>query len=321
MRIRDYESSFADDIVAYLAFKKNMGVESNSREWHLWKFDSYCAERDLTEFNKETVEGWVLFRREGCSQNHLSWMSFIRDFGRYLRISGKRPDAYVLSDEFKSRFYRPTPYLLSQDEIEAFFTAASKLKMASPWEWEARCFFGLMHSLGLRTCETRRLNTTDVNINERFIDIIWSKGSRSRRLYITDEVAAMLAACDARNQEAFGSGPRPFFISATGNRVCNCTTGVVFKRIWEAAGLSVSQGGRKPRPYSFRHHFAYASIERWASEGTDIEAMLPYLARYMGHATFDSTYYYVHTSPDFMSGYANNIKALESLLPEVDFDG
>lgn len=32
--------------------------------------------------------------------------------------------------------------------------------------------------------------------------------------------------------------------------------------------------------------------------------MLPYLARYMGHATFDSTYYYIHTSPDFMDAYS-----------------
>ena len=33
--------------------------------------------------------------------------------------------------------------------------------------------------------------------------------------------------------------------------------------------------------------------------------MLPYLSRYMGHATFDSTYYYIHTSPDFMDTYAD----------------
>ena len=28
--------------------------------------------------------------------------------------------------------------------------------------------------------------------------------------------------------------------------------------------------------------------------------MLSYLSRYMGHAGFESTFYYVHTSPDFM---------------------
>ena len=48
--------------------------------------------------------------------------------------------------------------------------------------------------------------------------------------------------------------------------------------------------------------------------------MLPYLARYMGHATFDSTYYYVHTSPDFMAGFAGEVASIDSLLPEVGFD-
>ena len=28
-------------------------------------------------------------------------------------------------------------------------------------------------------------------------------------------------------------------------------------------------------------------------------AMLPYLARYMGHADIESSFYYIHTSPEF----------------------
>ena len=50
-------------------------------------------------------------------------------------------------------------------------------------------------------------------------------------------------------------------------------------------------------------------------------AMLPYLARYMGHATFDSTYYYVNTSPDFMARFPGEVASIDSLLPEVGFDG
>ena len=45
----------------------------------------------------------------------------------------------------------------------------------------------------------------------------------------------------------------------------------------------------------------------------------PYLSRYMGHATFDSTYYYVHTSPDFMATYADITRQRQSLLPQVGF--
>jgi len=38
-----------------------------------------------------------------------------------------------------------------------------------------------------------------------------------------------------------------------------------------------------------------------------------------GHATFDSTYYYVHTSPDFMAAYADITRQRQSLLPQVGF--
>ena len=55
-------------------------------------------------------------------------------------------------------------------------------------------------------------------------------------------------------------------------------------------------------------------------QGNDVAAMLPYLSRYMGHATFDSTYYYyVHTSPDFIDSYAEITRQSQSLLPEVGF--
>ena len=47
--------------------------------------------------------------------------------------------------------------------------------------------------------------------------------------------------------------------------------------------------------------------------------MLPYLSRYMGHASFDSTCYYIHTSPDFMAAYAQITQDSQALLPEVGF--
>jgi len=55
-------------------------------------------------------------------------------------------------------------------------------------------------------------------------------------------------------------------------------------------------------------------------QGTDVTAMLPYLARYMGHAGIESTYYYIHTSPDFMDAYADITGQRQSLLPEVGFE-
>ena len=56
------------------------------------------------------------------------------------------------------------------------------------------------------------------------------------------------------------------------------------------------------------------------SQGSDVAAMLPYLSRLHGACNFDSTYYYIHTSPDFMGSYADFTGKSRSLLPEVGFE-
>jgi hypothetical protein len=111
-----FTSAFAAELDAYLAFKANMGFTGASRIWYLKQFDAYCAEHGRTVFDKETVEGWVGVQLQR-SGRYRSWMSYIRDVGRWMTMSGI-PDAYVLSDRWKAPFVAAHPYLLSQNEIE-----------------------------------------------------------------------------------------------------------------------------------------------------------------------------------------------------------
>lgn len=312
-----FTSAFAADLDRYLAFKKQMGFYGHSRIVYLRRFDAYCTRLGRTVFDRATVEGWVTDQLQR-SGTHRSWMSYIRDFGRWLHAHGNS-DAYVLSDQWKASFIRPRPYLLTTDEIERFFTAGARLHAQSPWAWQAVAFFTLMHSCGIRTVEARRLLTSQVDLDDGSLDIVAAKGRRSRRLPLTDDVAAVLRSCDQTSRTHIR--PRStFFVSSTGTPVSPAAVGVIFNRIWDQAGLPRPAGGKQPRPYDFRHHFAYANLERWMTDGTDVTAMLPYLARYMGHATFDSTYYYIHTSPDFMDSYADITAKSQSLLPEVGFE-
>ena len=86
---------------------------------------------------------------------------------------------------------------------------------------------------------------------------------------------------------------------------------------WVSAGLK-RDGKVKPRAYDFRHHFACANIMRWSQEGKDVHAMLPYLMRYMGHSSLESTYYYIHLIPDYFSQYTKLTSSSEDLIPEVE---
>jgi integrase len=316
MNAHGFTSVFAPQIETYLAFKQNMGFYGSSRIWYLKRFDAYCAEHDRQVFDRDTVEGWV---REQLTHSgrYRSWMSYIRDFGRWLAVH-EDTNAYVLSDQWKAPFIPAHPYLLTTNEIELFFGAAAHLHAQSPWRWQAEAFFTLMHSCGLRTGETRALLTEHVDLRGGHIDVLWSKGNRSRRLPLTGEVLDVLAACDQASGRRFGLR-RTFFVSAAGNPVTPASVGTTFNRIWDQAELPRPTGGARPRPYDLRHHFAYANLERWMAAGKDVAALLPYLSRYMGHATMDSTYYYVHTSPDFMDAYAHITRERGSVLPEVGF--
>lgn len=313
-----FTSAFATELDEYLAFKENMGFYGPTRIWYLKRFDAYCVEHDRRVLDRDTVEGWVIERLERPGR-YRSWMSYIRDFGRWLHAHGNE-SAYVLSNQWKAPFVPAHPYLMAGREIEAFFTAAAAFTAQSPWQWQTVAFFTLMHSCGLRTGEVRSLPTGQVDLHNGHIDILWSKGNRSRRLPLTGEVIEVLGACELRSAKQFGASRHNFFVSATGNLVTAVAVGKVFNRIWDQAGLQRPTNGQQPRPYDFRHHFAYANIERWMTQGKDVTAMLPYLSRYMGHATIESTYYYIHTSPDFMDAYAQIAHKSQSLLPEVGFE-
>lgn len=319
MSAHGFTSAFAAELDAYLAFKERMGFHGASRIWYLKRFDAYCTAHDRAHFDRDTIEGWVTAQLASSDSRYRSWMSYIRDVGRWLQAH-RDSDAYVLSDQWKALFVPAHPYLLTTHEIERFFAAAARLKAQSPWRWQAVAFFTLMHSCGLRTGETRLLSPDRVDLREGNIDVLWSKGNRGRRLPLTGDVIEVLAACDQTTRKRFGPARPTFFVSTTGNQVTTATVGKMFHRIWDQAGLPRPVGGQQPRPYDFRHHFAYANIQRWMRQDTDVTAMLPYLARYMGHAGVESTYYYVHTSPDFMDAYAHITSKSQSLLPEVGFE-
>ncbi|MCD8317265.1 MAG: tyrosine-type recombinase/integrase [Eggerthellaceae bacterium] len=315
-----YTSFFKDDINAFIDFKAKTGKQCTTRNWVLFEFDQYCADGGRTTFDKDTVLGWYMNYRAKNPSGSTSWASYIRDFGRYLKFT-KGEDVYVLEEEYKNTYIPPAPYLLSEEEITAFFDEAKHYKTRSPWEWQVVSFFGLMYALGLRTCEVKNLAFKDVDFKNASIDILGSKAHRSRRLPLTDELVHLLYECDLRTSDAFGRDRNSFFMNSYKNPFSEGQIVIVFRRIWRLAGLPEEKGGKKPRPYDFRHHFAYANIERWQKKGINVESMIPYLAKFMGHASYNSTLYYTHISPGFLKEYSTSPFTRDDLLPEVGFDG
>lgn len=204
-------SSFADDLIAYIDFKARTGKTGHSRIYYLRHFDTWATRHSITKLDRGAVEGWVADELTHCS-THRSWMSYIRDFGRWMRIH-RDPSAHVLGDEWKAGIVHSTPYLMSSTDIEAFFTATRTVPAHSPWAWQATAFFLLMHSAGLRTREVRALTPANVDFNDRHIMIATSKSGRERKLPSPTQSWAFsilaTAALVLSSPTANGSSSRP----------------------------------------------------------------------------------------------------------------
>ena len=303
----------------FLKYKRSLGYSYATEGYDLRRLIAYADEHnpDARELSKDMVKG---FLEERSAHEHLcSVASTLREFGRYL-IQNGYTDTYLIPE----RQYKPMPpkppYFFTPDEIKRFFAECDSfqpLKHYSGRHIIIPAFFRLMYCCGLRCIEIRRLKCGDVNFGSLYLDILLSKGHIDRRIYLTAELSEYLDDYDRRiaihypNREYFFPGKCKNG-SISESMICNN-----FARIWD----KVFPGTRKnssPRAYDFRHHLAYFNINKWVREGIDVNAMIPYLMRYMGHDNINRTLYYFHFVPSFYKDFKNLTKSIEDLIPEVD---
>ncbi len=161
--------------------------------------------------------------------------------------------------------------------------------------------YRLLYCCGVRTCEARLLMRENVNLHASYIDIFNSKGLKDRRIFFPEDLRILYMKYDDIINEIYPD--RTYFFPVKSNNCCQRQSiGRNFNKIWKVAGLG-NKSGSKARAYDFRHHFAFANLNRWIEEGTDVNTMLPYLMRYMGHSSLKSTFYYLHLVPDFFSTF------------------
>jgi len=58
--------------------------------------------------------------------------------------------------------------------------------------------------------------------------------------------------------------------------------------------------GYGPRFHDLRHTFAVRRLVAWYRDGKDVQAMLPFLATYMGHVHYRNTAYYLSATSELL---------------------
>jgi integrase/recombinase XerD len=280
----------------YLCLRRSLGFKMLNESAALPAFVSFVEKRKSPCITTRLALDWAQQGREGQSK----WrFSMVRGLAKHAAIFDARTEVPELG-LLRTKYPRPRPYIYSDQEIERLVRVAREWGHDRP-RTTYHSLLGLLAVSGLRLGEAIRLQVDDVDLATGILTIRNSKFGKSRLVPIHASTARKLR--EYKRQRDRFLGPRPsthFFMTRTGTPLRQPTLHIVFKKLLVRAGIRdvTSRGG--PRLHDLRHRFAVRTLIDWYRSGKDIEAHLPVLSTFLGHACVRSTYWYLNEHPELM---------------------
>ena len=316
-----FSSNLAPLMEAMLGYKEALGYSRQSYESGMLNFDRFCVGHfpEETCLTKEIVLKWMEKRPSENVGGLRNRARTIRHFGKYLTAIGM--EAYVLPDNFIGGRSAYAPYVFSDSELRAFFSAADRTKPRNNTYFNhivVPVIFRLIYTCGLRPNEGRELKWQHVNLDTGEILITGTKHHKERIVVMSDDMLTLCKTYDAK-RAIFACGNEYFFPNPNGGAYTGNWLLNQYKSCWKRANSKdLHNSLPMVRVYDLRHRFASATLNRWLDEKKDLYAMLPYLRTYMGHSELSATAYYIHLLPENLVKSAGiDWAKLSALIPEV----
>jgi integrase len=317
----NFASTFAPHIVGLIEQKRADGFKYLNQEYTLKKFDDFCIEHfpEVLCVTSEIVDAWSTVRAMESGNSRRIRVSVLRQLSLYMLSLGL--DVYISHDRFSGE--KTMQYVPSKMELERFFARLDSRKcgrgnkILSMRLIEAyKIMFRLYYCCGLRLSEARLLKRDDVDIERGILTIMHSKGFKDRLVYLPQDGVKMIreyleiAVCKFRSAQWLFPGEDP------NNPICPATIHCKFVTIWNLAFGSVG-GGKRPSVHCLRHAFVVDRMNEWMRNGVNLKEMMPYLSKYLGHASSAETYYYYHLVDKAFAVVREKDKTSVRIIPEV----
>lgn len=317
--VYSFESHFAGRIKAFIAQKNALGFCYLESSRILRNFDRFCVDffPEADSLTETICFAWAKKKESEKNNTFRNRLMPIRELARYMNRNGEV--AYILPPDIAKKEAPYGSYIYTEDEIRSIWDVLDRLTPSNCYpvrHFVISTMIKLLYCCGLRPVEARRLRLGDVDLNKGRLNIMESKQHRSRIVMLADDVTQMLSVYNTA-VSAVMPGREVFFPTSEGGCYGKSGLDKTFRKVLKKAHIT-PVGRRAPRMYDFRHTFATHRLYHWMRDGKDLNAMLPYLSAYMGHAQLSDTYYYIHLVPGLfeeISGF--DFSVAETLLPEV----
>jgi integrase len=286
----------------YLAIRRSLGFKLGTQGRVLMDFVEYLERAGMTTVTTRAAVDWAAAPLSASPLWHAMRLGVARRFAAHLQLLDGRSEVPP-PDVMPERHRRLPPRIYSADDIEALMTQARRLRPGFRAA-TAETVIGLLAVTGMRAGEVIRLDRNDVELTAGRVMVTGTKSGKSRELALHATTVAALRAYARCRDKRWPHAPSPaFFLSARGRRLGQSTLNSTFAALARAAGLQPEPTSRQRRatPHGLRHTFAVTTLIAWYRAGDDVQAHLPALSAYMGHAEPKDTYWYLSAVPELLA--------------------
>lgn len=303
-------SALSDALVDYLALRRSLGYKLERGGPVLAQFVDHLDGLGQQFVTVDAAVGWATLTPNPDSSWRAQRLGLVRGFARYLHLTVDSTHEVPPPGLIPRGKGRPGPYLFSVDDVTRLMAAARTLSLPLRAA-TVETFIGLLTVSGLRVAEGIRLNVDDVDLGSSVLAVRYSKAGKSRDVPLHPSTSQALGVYAALRDRVFPHPRQPsFFVSGAGTRLRSSNLGAVFRGLVAQAELLPRPGRRYPTLGDLRHSYATQTIADWHAASVDVEAQLPLLSTYMGHARPASTYWYLSASPELLAAAAARLQPI-----------
>lgn len=315
------KSLIAPFIDGLLEEKHTNGYSYSSEELVLNRFDAYCIEHQLnnTEITKEFLKDWMMLSDTEGAFNQGKRISCVRQLLLFMATCGIK--VYIPHDF--CHFKRALPHIFEQEELTSFFSILDSYTppaCRAPYQHrlanEYRLLFRWYLCCGLRNSEAAGILAQNVDLESGVLTILDSKGNKDRLVYLPDDLLESSRKYYSYLSNVLGQEPKWFFPGMNPQKpLPNTTVDEVFRRFWNETPYA--NCNNKPTVHDFRFSFVVSRMNLWAEKGLDLQVMMPYLSRYLGHKSTDETFYYYYLVKEAYKTIEKKDTVANDVIPEV----
>lgn len=288
----------------YLKLRRQLGFKLIIDGFLLRNFVCFARQQGATFISTKLALRWIaqpINVTQSCRAHRLS---AVRGFAKYLSTIEPRAEVPART-LIPIKVYRREPYPYTDKQILQLIDAARKQAPSQKLRGlTLATLLGLLAVTGMRVGEALALDSSDIDFAGALLTIRRAKGNKTRLIPLHASAVEALRRYGAIRDEVYPQPTGPAFFIRKGVRLSYNATMRWFHRAAFQAGLRQRGDGRggpgSPRMHDLRHCFAIRTLLNWYHDDADVEARLPELTTFLGHATVRDTCWYLSARPELL---------------------